>query len=230
MDAPVGATTPSRSLLERWAPITGTIFVALFVATLLLAGAKLDPGEKTPEISRHFATNDYRNASIVALLLLLLSGAFFLWFLADLSATARAISGGMLAFLIPISGVVFITSLIAGLATWVTPLFNVGHSQLAGADPTQTAASYVLLTSVGFTLLTLAAVAGAILMGASAINAYRGRLIPRWLALTAVVLAVVAGIGGIIFLIPGVLILLWVLVASIRRTMLAARGALPTAN
>jgi len=55
-------------------------------------------------------------------------------------------------------------------------------------------------------------------------------LIPRWLALTAVVLAVVAGIGGIIFLIPGVLILLWVLVASIRRTMLAARGALPTAN
>ena len=216
--------TPSWA--ERWAPLSGAIFVALFVAALLVAFSALDTGDKLPKATQHFATDDYRTAAVVTMLLALLGAIAFLWFLADLSASARSISRGMLSMLVPVSGVVFITGLIGGLGTWVTPLYAVNHSELGGADPKVAATSYILLTNVGFILFVLAGVAGALLMGAAATTAYRGGFLPRWAVITIVLGAIVAAVGTFIFFIPFLLIVLWVLAASIRRTVLVKRGTL----
>jgi hypothetical protein len=215
------------SRIERWAPASGAIFVALIVAAIIVLVSKLDPGEKLPKITRHFASNDYRNATSVTLILVALAAIAFLWFLADLTATARAVSSDMLSFLVPVAGVVFIASLVAGFATWVTPLYNVNHAELGGADPKTVATSYVMLNSVGFALFALAGISGALLMGAAATTAYRGGLIPRWAAVITIAAAIVAGVGTVIFFVPLLLVFAWALVASIRRTMLTSRGVLP---
>jgi hypothetical protein len=215
------------SRIERWAPASGAIFVGFIVAAIIVLATSLDPGDKLPKMTRHFASDDHRAASSATLILVGLAAIAFLWFLADLTASARAISSDMLSFLVPVAGVVFIGSLAAGAATWVAPLYNINHAELNGADPKTAATSYILLSSVGFGLFVLAGISGALLMGAAATTAYRGGLLPRWAAVTTIVGAIVAAIGTPIFFVPLLLVFIWALVASIRRTILVRRSVLP---
>ena len=222
----VAAPRGRASRIEHWAPASGIVSVALLVAALVIGVTKLDTGDKLPKIAQHFGSDDYRTTTGVVLLLMLLGVAAFLWFLADLSSSARAVSQGMLAFLVPVAGVVFIVSVAASLGSLVAPLWNINHSELAGSDPTVTATAYQLISSVSFSFMILAGVSGGLLMGAAATTAYRGGFLPRWAAITVIVAAVVAVVGTFIFVFPILLILVWILVASTRRTLLVRRGVL----
>jgi hypothetical protein len=150
----------------------------------------------------------------------------FLWFLADLTATMRSLSQGMFASLVPTAGGVFITALLVATTTLLAPLFNIGHSVLEGADPKTTATAYALLTGIALGLLGLAGIAGALLMSAAATVAYRGGLQPRWTVALVVVGAAIAAIGTWMFFLPILLVVLWVLVASVRGTIAYRRGVL----
>ena len=231
MDTAVaGAAAPravTASPIERWAPVAGLLSVALFVAAVIVAVTAIDTGnDKLSSISQHFSTDDYRTASVVTMLLVFLSALCFLWFLADLAASARAISPGMLASLVPIGGVVFITGTVAGATAFVAPLYSINHSELAGADAKTTATSYILLTSLAFALVALGAVGGALMMGSAATVAYRGGFLPRWAVILVVLGAVVVAVGTFIALVPFLLGFLWMLAASLRRTLLVSRGVL----
>lgn len=223
-----GAAAPrvaAPSTLERWAPAAGSLFAALFVAAVIIE-AGLDIGYELPELTQNFATEDYQSTAGFVFILILLSALCFLWFLADLAATMRSLSQGMFASLVPTAGVVFITALVAATTTLLAPLFNIGHSVLEGADPKTTATAYALLTGIALGLLGLAGIAGALLMSAAATVAYRGGLQPRWTVVLVVVGAVVAAIGTWVFFFPILLVVLWVLVTSVRHTVLHRRGVL----
>jgi len=217
------AAAPSR--LERWAPAAGSLFAALFVAAVI-ATASFDVGDTLPEITQNFASEDYQSTAGLGFILILLGALCFLWFLADLTATMRSLSQGMFASLVPTAGVVFITALVAAAATVLTPLLAIGHSALEGGDPKTAATAYVLLTGVALGLLGLAGIAGALLMSAAATVAYRGGLLARWAEVLIVVGAVIAAIGTWMFFFPILLVVLWVLVESVRRTIAHRRGVL----
>ena len=132
----------------------------------------------------------------------------------------------MLASLVPIAGVVFITAFVVAATALLAPLFNIGYAVLEGADPKTVATAYALLNGIALGLLGLAGIAGALLMSAATTVTYRGGLQPRWTVVLVVVGAVVAGIGTWIFFFPILLVVLWVLGASVRQTILYRRGVL----
>jgi hypothetical protein len=104
--AAAGAHAPrvvAPSFLERWASAAGTVFAALFVAAVVIGAAALDTGDKLPEITQNFVSEDYQSTGGFVFILILLSALCFLWFLGDLTATMRSLSQGMLASLVPIA-------------------------------------------------------------------------------------------------------------------------------
>jgi len=224
-----GATAPrvaGPSTLERLAPAAGSLFAALFVAAVIIGSAGLDTGDNLPEITQNFASEDYQSTAGFVFILILLSALCFLWFLADLTATMRSLSQGMFASLVPIAGVVFITAVVAAAAAFLAPLQIIGHSALEGADPKTAATTYVVLAEIALGLFGLAGIAGALLMSAAATTAYRGGLLPRWGVVLVVVGAVIVALGSWMFVLPILLVVLWVLVASVRRTIFYRRGVL----
>jgi hypothetical protein len=214
------------SFLERWAPAAGTLFAVLFVAAVVVGAAGLDTGDKLPEITQNFASEDYRSTGGFVFILILLSALCFLWFLADLTATMRSLSQGMLSSLASVGGVVFITALVAAAAVLISPLLLVGHSALEGGEPKTVATVYVVLVEIALGFFGLAGIAGALLMSAAATIAYRGGFVPRWELVLVVIGAVIAAIASWMFVVPILLVVLWVLVASVRRTIFYRRGVL----
>jgi hypothetical protein len=214
------------SFLERWAPAAGTLFAVLFVAAVVVGAAGLDTGDKLPEITQNFASEDYRSTGGFVFILILLSALCFLWFLADLTATMRSLSQGMLSSLASVGGVVFITALVAAAAVLISPLLLVGHSALEGGEPKTVATVYVVLVEIALGFFGLAGIAGALLMSAAATIAYRGGFVPRWELVLVVIGAVIAAIASWMFVVPILLVVLWVLVASARRMIFYRRGVL----
>jgi hypothetical protein len=64
------------------------------------------------------------------------------------------------------------------------------------------------------------------MMSAAATVAYRGGLVPRRGLVLVVIGAVIAAIGSWMFFVPILLVVLWVLVASVRRTIFYRRDVL----
>jgi hypothetical protein len=224
-----GAAAPrgvAPSALERLAPAAGSLFAALFVAAFIIGAAGLDTGDKLPEITQNFASEDYQSTAGFVFILILLGALCFLWFLADLTSTMRSLSQGMLASLVPIAGAVFITAFVAAATAVLAPLQIIGHSALEGADPKTAATGYVFLVEMALGLFGLAGIAGALLMSAAATTAYRGGLVPRWGVVLVVIGAVIVALGSWMFVLPILLVVLWVLVESVRRTIAHRRGVL----
>jgi hypothetical protein len=63
-------------------------------------------------------------------------------------------------------------------------------------------------------------------MSAAATTAYRGGLLPRWGGILVAVGAVIVALGSWMFFLPILLVVLWVVVASVRRTIFYRRGVL----
>jgi hypothetical protein len=217
----------SPSTLERWAPAAGSLFAGLFVAAFIIGTVGLDDiGDTLPEATQNFQSADYRSTGGFILILILLSALCFLWFLADLTATMRSLSQGMLSSLVPVGGVVFIAALVAGAVVFISPLLLVGHSPLEGGDPKTVATVYVVLVEIALFFLGLAGIAGALLMSAATTVAYRNGLVPRWGAVAVVIGAIVTALTTWMFVLPILLVVLWVLVTSVRRTIFYRRGVL----
>src|SRR6266545_1698144 len=121
---------------------------------------------------------------------------------------------------------VFIAALVIAAAVFISPLLLVGHSPLEGGDPKTVATVYVVLTEIALGFFGLAGIAGALLMSAAVTVAYRNGLVPRWGAVAVIVGAIVTALTTWMFVLPILLVVLWVLVASVRRTILYRRGVL----
>lgn len=220
-------------LLERWAPVAG-ILCFVFVALALLGVSHLDAGDNYAETLSKFQHNAYQTWTGITIVFLMLAGLCFLWFLADLYASARQMTDGMLAPLILVSGAMFIILALAGFVILVAPLYDagVGSGQDAyrGADPGQLSVTYQMLGEIGGVLFSASAVAASLMMGASSILAARNGLIPRWLGRLLVALGLLVIVGTIMSPLPLALFMLWILIISIRRTIRTARGLSLTAG
>jgi hypothetical protein len=116
------------------------------------------------------------------------------------------------------AGVASATLLLASASLYVTPAASASEDEFP-FDPSTANA----LTNAGFMLLVCSTMAGALLVLATSIVAYRTALLPRWLALAGFVVAPI--LLFTIFFLPLFVWLAWVLVLSLVLLVRSARVA-----
>jgi hypothetical protein len=188
----------------RYAPLSGLVFVALLVATLIIGGEGPETDDSTLKVVRFWTEND--SEQITAAILGALAGVPLLWFLGSLRSTLRAAEGGTgrLSALAFAGGIV----LVAG-ATVDSSLQFVVADSAGDVPPTVTQALSVLYSDFFFVF----PVGISVWLLASALVVLRFGALPAWLGWAALVLGIVALTPAGFFSFVGVFA--WVAVVSI---------------
>jgi hypothetical protein len=213
---------------ERLAAATGAAYVALIMVGNGLATGNGDP-EDGPTILAHL--RDGRSpAQTVGVLMEILGFAVFLVFLGYLYRVLRRAEGA--------DGWGATVALGAGLVTTAVKLSSATAMLASEAHPAQLTPDLArVLNDIGGGGFVVSGYVYGIFVAAAAGAAFASRVLPRWLAISGVVvgvLAVAAGAAGVLdplgyVPIPFLLCLAWVLVTSIVLTVRGRRpaGAVP---
>ena len=196
---------------DRWeqlAPLTGVVFVALLVAGTLLISSYdfLPPGDEIKSFYEDGTTTIRTGAYLI-----LVSVAFFLWFLGSVRASLRIAEGatGRL------SAVAFGGGIAAGVAMSVANAATIAAAQRGGADGGIAVETATGLFDLAGVLMGFAVPIGfAVLLGATAVVSFRTGVFARWLTWVTAVVAVALLIPEINSVLVG-LAVLWVLVVSV---------------
>ena len=202
--------------LERFAPLSGAVFVVLLVVGVLIGGETPDDDDSQQSIVQFWTEND--DEQIWSVIVAAWSMVFFMWFAATLRSVLRAAEEGP-ARLSSLS--------LAGAAIAATGLLSLLSITFATADTAGDVPGEVThaLTVLSGGFFVPMAAGYAIFLLAAGLLAVRTGALPAWLGWAAIVIGVlcVTPIGFIALLVG----LLWVLVASV---MLFQRGAAPAAT
>lgn len=206
----------SRSTLERLAPLTGIVFVALLVISFIVGGESPDADESTEEVVAFWTDED--SAQIASAIIGAWAAVFLVWFGGTVAAAVRRaeVEAGRLA------SIAFGGFLLIALGALSFSAFQFAAADTAGDVPAEVTQTLSVLFAdfffplAGGTLLALLSVG---------IAALRHGVLPRWLGYAAIVVAIVAltPAGFFAFLAAGV----WVLVVSV---VLYSRGTAPPAQ
>jgi hypothetical protein len=177
--------------MKRLEALTGSVAVALILASFAAAGSVPKPDASTSEVVSFYS--DHGTGQLVSASLLSLGALLFLVFVAILGRTLRA-GGDVPWFLCLSGGIVFVVGLtiFAGLTIALGDVAT-------DVDPSALQAISVLAGEMFFSVTIGAA---AFLLGAGA-AILRGAPLPRWLGWAAVLIGIVAAVpshvlGGVL--------------------------------
>jgi hypothetical protein len=209
---------PSRSTLERLAPLTGVAFVVLFIAAFVISGETPDVDDPVDQVRDYWVDNDAENIWSAAFVLW--GSVLAIWFGASLRTALRRAEGepGRLSGLVFAGWTVFAVGALA-FAGFAFAAADVADEAEVGDEVIQTLS---ILNSDFFAILSGGL---AVAMLASGIAVLRNGGIPRWLGYVALLLGITAvtPIGFFSFLVAGI----WVLIVSV--LLYQGEGA-PTAS
>jgi hypothetical protein len=202
-----------QSTLERLAPLTGVLFVALLVLSFVISGEGPAADDSTEEVIDYWTDNDSANQWASALGSL--GAAFLVWFAGTLRATlhrgegdpgrlAATAFGGFLALAIGITA-------FAG--------FSFAAADTVGDVPPEVTQTLSVLNSDYFWIL---AMGNLVAFAATAVAILRYGAMPRWLGYLAALIAVVSvtPAGFFAFLAGGI----WIVIASVLLYQQGTRG------
>ena len=201
----------SKSGWERWGPIAGIVFVVLFVVGVSLINTP-DSDEPLAKFKEFYDDAGNRAQVIISAYLLILSGIFFLWFLASLRV--RLLSAehppGRLTSIAFAGGIVFVSMLIASASVGAFIAGEISFGDVKNINPELMR----ILPDLQYPLLLIGGMFGAIAMiDAASVLIVRTGTLPRWIGWFGFVAAVGLLFAG--FFLPIILLLLWVLFVSI---------------
>lgn len=195
----------------RWAPLSGALFVALWVVAYLTLGDTVESSDSDAEILAYFGDDGQRTRAFLAAALLLVSSLPFIVFLSVLRRRLENGEGG--------GGVWTMAAYGAGLVSMVqwsvaAVLYVVSSLRADGEggfelDPD----TFRLLGDAGFLVWVSAGTTMSVLVLATSIVGIRAGIIPRWLSMLgfAVALCLLAAF----VVIPVILLLAWLFAVSI---------------
>jgi hypothetical protein len=197
--------------LDRYAPLTGVVFVVLIVVAIVIGGETPDNSDPAQEIASFWKDNDTEQiwSSVIGAWSLV----FFVWFAASVRSALRRVEDGAGR----LTAVSFAGAVIAtiGLLLALSLTFSIAD----GADELS-AGSLKTLTVLSNGIFLPIAAGFALFFLATGILAVRSRLLPVWLGWLTIVLGVICLTPvGFFALLVG---LIWVLAVSV---MLYMRGA-----
>jgi hypothetical protein len=193
-----------RGNLQRFAPLTGVLFVVLTVVAFVLGGETPDFDDPPEEVVEYFVDNDTVN--IVGSLVEGLGAVVLLFFAAYL---ARTVGAGILAWVVLGGGIV------AAAGIGVDAGFRFALTEAAGeVGPEEISPVAVQTLNALWSNFFFPMVVGiGTLVLATSLAALRTRVIPVWLAWIGIVIFVVffTPAGFVAFLVAA----LWIIVISI---------------
>ncbi len=196
--------------LARWAPLSGAVFVALWVVAAVLTFDSPDSNARSAKILAYYGKHSNRVQHIVAFFLVGVALLFFLWFLSTLRSRLAAAEGGAgrLTSLATIGGVVFVTLITAGAIVDFSYSATISDASRFNRDPNL----FRLVSELSYFLVVLSLFAAAALVWAVAALAWRTRTFPRWLAGLGFFVGATCLVGftGI----PAALFAIWLLLLS----------------
>jgi hypothetical protein len=211
--------------IERWAPISGIVFVVLMVVGSMLLGDIPSPDASEEEIVDYLADGANHTRNIIGAYLWVVGALAFLWFLTRLRSDLGRAEGGTSAIsnLVFGAGVAFAAVWMVCAATYAWVPYAIELRDTPVTDPDLV----WVLPSMGRLLLLLGCgFAGLLVLLAASVVIFRTRVFPRWLGWLGIVAAIVLPFDVIyvnIFPFWG-----WVFVASI--VMLVRREKTATAE
>jgi hypothetical protein len=203
------------SRLARFAPLTGVIWVVLFVVAFLLGGDTPDDDSSAAKVVHYWTTHksDQDATAIIAAFGLL----FFIWFAASLRDSMRRAEGGddRLASISFAGAVIFATGLFIVLSIQLAVTDTLGDVSPQVTQSLFLVSDEIFLPYIAGTFLFLAPVG---------LLALRARFLPAWAGWVTILIAVlcITPIGFFGWLLG----MLWILPISI---VLYRRGARPAA-
>lgn len=196
---------------ERWSAASGIVFVVLVVLWAIFLDLPR-PHETDQEIAAFYADGDNRSQLAVAGIFLALAGVALLWFAGTLRTILRRAEGepGRLSGISFGGGVAFAAVLFAKNAL-VSATGIVWYE-----DDFETApeVARVISNSVDW-FVWQEALAAAVMIGAASLVGLRTGVLGRWQSWAGILIALLCLFAQVLFAIPLVLVLAWILVVSI---------------
>jgi uncharacterized membrane protein YhdT len=195
--------------LARWAPISGVLYVVLWVITIF--GFDSDTGDSDADIVSWYADSGNRDKQLIGFFLVLAASLCFIWFLSVLRgrlAQAEGTAGTKTALAFG-AGLVAVTLWTIAMAVWMAISFTVGDSDEFVVDPNMDR----LFGNFGYALWFAGTTIALLVVLCTALVGLKGGVIPRWLAWVSVLVAITM-LASFAFL-PFLIWLGWVLVVSL---------------
>ena len=216
---PNGADVVDR--WERWAPASGLVFVASFMALFFMFFVPEEVATQAAD-ARQIA-DYYREGGSTGLLLTYflagLAGAALLWFAGTLWASLGRLEPdpGRLSTIAFGGGVASAVLLLVGEATLLAPFTVVAIESEETFDPTL----HGVLSAMGFTAINFALLASAVMVVATSLVAMRWDALPAWFAWVGFIVALALALNVLYFF--GLFVWMgWVLLTSV---LFLTRGA-----
>jgi hypothetical protein len=196
--------------LARWAPVSGIIFVALWIVLFVVAK---DPGDTDAEITAYFADDGNRTRQITTFFLVLGAGLFFVWFLTVLRGrlaraegrpgplTALAFGAGLVSVGLWLVAAVFFAAIASAVDFTENDLYTV--------EPN----TFRLIDNMGYTLWFSGTTIASLVVVATSILSVKTGFVPKWIGWLGFVAAATMLVA--FFFIPFLIWLGWVLVVSV---------------
>jgi hypothetical protein len=201
----------SDSRGEKWGPIAGIVFVVLFIVGVSLFNTP-DSDEPLLKFKEFYDDSGNRAQVLIAAYLLILSGVFFLWFLASLRSRLLTVEGapGRLTAIVFGGGLVFVAMLMAAAAAWAFIAGEISFGDVDNINPELMR----IFPDLAFPLLLVAGAFAAIAMiDAASVLIVRTGVLPTWIGWFGFVAALGLLFAG--FFLPLILLLLWVVFVSV---------------
>ena len=197
--------------LARWTPLTGIVFVALWIASFVAVGGGVDTQNTDADIRVYYADKGHRVREILAFFLVLAACAFFLWFVSVLGERIERTSAdnrtaARLAFG---AGLVTTAAWIAAAGLWAVVADTIDESNFFVLDPNL----YRLVNGLGYMIFVAGSTIALVLVASTSVAALRARALPRWLAWVG--LAVAASLTMAWTFVPFFALLGWVVAVSL---------------
>ena len=200
-----------KQLLERWTPLTGVISVACSFIGVMVVLNQPQTKDSNAKIVAYFADHSHRAQGAVGFFVFLAGIVFLLAFLGNLRERLLAAEGqpGRLTALAFGAG-------IASLPLWGISMllanvvsFTVGESSSFTLDPN----TFRLLSVASYITWMAALFMSSAVVWATSAVALRTGVLPRWYALTGIVVGVVQLFG--LFFFPLVAWWVWIVITSV---------------
>jgi len=195
----------------RWAPLSGAVFVALWVAAYLVLGGTVEDSTPDADILAYFNDKGQRDREFITLILLVAASLPFVVFLAVLRERLEDGEGG--------AGVWTMAAFAAGLvssALWAVAaaLFVVPSMTTDANDEfTFDMDTFNTFAGAGYLIWSGAGMIMSVLVLATSVVGIRSGVIPRWLSWLG--FAVAFTLLAAFLVIPVILMLAWLLAVSI---------------
>ncbi len=195
----------------RWSPVSGVVFVALWVAAFVITNNTPESSDSDTSIVDYYNQSGHRTRDIAALFCVLAGALFFVWFLSALRsrlARAEGKAGGLTAAAFG-AGLVSATLWFSAAALFVSPSMARSDTSKFQLD----ANTFRILNDLGYTLWFGGTTIAAVTVIATALLSLRAGPLPKWLAWLSFLVALTMLVAFVF--IPILIWLGWVLVVSI---------------